>query len=88
MHGLWLIILQFLRMTLYDWSNCGKAFQEKRIININQWEHTAESTQCNHLGKAFSVKGYLEKHVHGEEEPHLCSYCNKASSQKRCLDKH
>ncbi|XP_037674779.1 zinc finger protein 419-like isoform X2 [Choloepus didactylus] len=75
----------------YRCSECGKAFNKKRLLVQHQTLHPGKmSFRCSECGETFRYNTSLIKHqrVHSEEKTFVCSECGKAFTHNYLLVYH
>ena len=76
---------------LYEWKQCGKAFEDHSHLKSYEGIHTGEKPyDCHQCEKAFSSHSNLlqPKGTHTGEKCYECDLCGKAFSQHSRLKRH
>uniref|UniRef100_A0ABM5FGN0 Uncharacterized protein isoform X1 n=1 Tax=Pogona vitticeps TaxID=103695 RepID=A0ABM5FGN0_9SAUR len=76
---------------LFECSQCGKGFLQRRNLMIHQKSHTGEKLyKCYQCGKSFSQRRNLNTHqrIHTGAKPYKCYQCGKCFSLEKYLKAH
>ncbi|XP_078244465.1 uncharacterized protein LOC144583021 [Pogona vitticeps] len=76
---------------LFECSQCGKGFPQRRNLMIHQKSHTGEKMyKCYQCGKSFSQRRNLNTHqrIHTGAKPYKCYQCGKCFSLEKYLKAH
>uniref|UniRef100_A0A6J0SIH0 C2H2-type domain-containing protein n=1 Tax=Pogona vitticeps TaxID=103695 RepID=A0A6J0SIH0_9SAUR len=76
---------------LFECSECGKGFLQRRSLVIHQKSHTGEKLyECSQGGKGFGQRKNLNTHkrLHTGSEAYKCSQCGKCFSLRKDLKRH
>ncbi|XP_072844585.2 uncharacterized protein LOC140704020 [Pogona vitticeps] len=76
---------------LFECSQCGKGFLQRRSLVIHQKSHTGKkSYKCSQCGKCFRQRKNLNEHqrLHTGAKPYKCSQCGKCFSIEEYLKRH